>query len=73
MVKLTVDFLVTGTLWLGLFVFTVVTNLLPVSGWAGMFFTHVHSAGMVAAFAVFVWLSVNDIIQKHGGANPCLA
>lgn len=73
LVKLTVDFLVPVTMWVGLFIFTSLTNLLPIPGWAGEFVIHLHSAGTVAAIGIFGWLSINDIIQIHGRGLVCFA
>ena len=74
LVKFTVDFLITATLWLVLFIFKVLTSYLPVSGWAGEFIVAVHSTGTVAAFGVFAWLFVIDIIQtRKGGGIECFA
>ena len=63
LLKFAVDFSVSGSLYLGLYLFRLLTHLLPVVGWAGSFIEHLHSAGIVVAFGIFAWLFVNDIIQ----------
>lgn len=63
LLKFAVDFSVSVSLYLGLYLFRALTRLLPVVGWAGRFIENLHSAGMVAAFTIFAILSVNDIIQ----------
>jgi len=73
LVKITIDFLVTASLWVGLFTFKVLIYFVPVSGWPGRFIDDIHSAGIVAAFGVFVVISVTDIIQIHGGPAACFA
>ena len=71
-IKLVQNFLVAASLWLGLFAFKALTYVLPVSDWAGQFIVHVHSVGIVAAFIIFGYLSVNDIIHRHRGGMVCL-
>jgi hypothetical protein len=73
LVKFIVDFLISATLWVVLFIFKVLTYYLPVSGWAGDFIVHLHAAGTVAAFGIFAWLFVIDIIQTRTGGIECFA
>jgi hypothetical protein len=61
-VKLAIDFLVSGTFWVGLFLFQLLRQTLPITSWGAIFIEHLHSAGVVAAFVIFTWLSVTDII-----------
>ena|SRR2546426_12345027 len=63
LLKIAIDFSVSGSLYLGLYLFRGLTHFLPVSGWAGIFIEHLHSAGIVIAFGVFAILSVIDIIR----------
>ena len=73
LVKFTIDFLVTASLWMALFIFKYITKFLPITGWAGDFIVALHSAGVVGAVGVFVWLSLNDIIHIRGGRVECFA
>lgn len=68
LLKLTIDFFVCGSLWLVLFIFKILTALIPVPGWAGNFIMNLHSAGLVAALFILVWLFVNDIFLIHRGS-----
>ena len=58
----TTNFLVSGTIWLFLFLFHLLASLLPISGLAAKFLVALHSLGTIAAMAIFVWFSVNDSI-----------
>src|SRR5690242_6678417 len=71
-VKLAVDFLVSATFWVGLFLFHLLTKLLPVTDWAGKLIANIHSTGVIAGLVVFGWLSLNDIYQIHKSSAPCL-
>jgi hypothetical protein len=73
LVKFAIDFAISGTLWLGLFVFQGLTRFLPVTDWAGSFIVHLHSAGIVGAVGVFAVLSVADIVSMRKGGLLCLA
>jgi hypothetical protein len=73
LIKFAVNFAVSGTLWVGLFVFHGLTKFLPVTDWAGRFIVHMHSAGIVAAFATFAILSAVDIVHIRGGGGLCFA
>lgn len=73
LVKFAIDFLVSASLWVGLFIFKILTHYLPVSGWAGDFIVHLHAAGTVAAFAIFAVLFAIDIIQLRSGGIECFA
>jgi hypothetical protein len=73
LLKLTVDFLVAGSIWLFLFLFTLLTKLLPISGWAARFLVFIDSLGAVAAMVMLVWFAVNDTIQLHRGGMVCFA
>jgi len=63
LVRLTIDFLVSASLWVALFIFKILTNLIQVPGWAGIFIVNLHSAGIVAALFILVFLFVVDIAQ----------
>ena len=74
LVSITQDFLISASLWVFLFIFKLLTYLLPIPGWAGEFIVHVHSAGTLAAVGIFAWMSVIDIIRlKGGGGVECFA
>jgi len=70
LIKLVVDFLVSATFWVGLFLFHLLTTLLPVPDWAGNLIANIHSTGIIAGLVVFGWLSLNDIYQIHKSSNP---
>jgi len=59
------DLLVATSVWAGLFLFKVLTELLPVPGWSGDFIRAVHGIGTIAVYALFAWFSVNDILLIH--------
>jgi hypothetical protein len=61
-VKLAKDFLVSGSFWVALFLFQLLRQTMPIIGWGAILIEHLHSAGAVAAFVIFTWLSVVDII-----------
>ncbi len=63
LVRYTVDFLVSGTIWLGLFLFKLFTDFFPVTGSAAKFVVALHSLGTIAAMLIFLTFSVNDTIQ----------
>ncbi len=67
LVKLTIDFLVCGSLWLVLFIFKFLTTLITVPVWAGVLVVNLHSAGVVAVIFILIWLFVNDVAQTHRG------
>jgi len=71
--KIMINFVVSASLWLALFIFDTLRHFLPVTGWPGWLIGHLHAVGIVLAFGIFVWLSVNDILQLHGGRMPCFA
>ncbi len=74
LLKLSIDFLVPGAMWLFLFAFHGLTKLLPIHGWAGQFILGLHSAGTVVALGIFLFFAVNDIIHIHkGDIATCLA
>ena len=69
-IKLAVDFLVSATFWVGLFLFHLLTTLLPVTDWAGKLIANVHSTGVVLGLVVFGLLSLNDIYQIKKSSAP---
>ena len=73
LVKFIIDFLISTSLWLFLFVFKLVTYYFPVPGWAGDFAVHLHAAGTVAIFGIFACLFVIDIIQTKWSGIECFA
>ncbi len=66
LVRFTIDLLITGTLYIALFIFKLLTEFLPVGGWASDFIVHLHSAGVVGAVGVFALLSVIDLDSEKG-------
>jgi len=67
LLRVTIDFLVSATIWLALFLFKILTDILPITGFAARFIVALHSLGTVAALAIFLFFSVNDIIQIRRG------
>ncbi len=65
LLRYTIDFLVSATIWLGLFLFKLLTSILQISGIAADFVMAIHALGTVCAMVIFVWFSVNDTIQVH--------
>jgi hypothetical protein len=63
LVRFTIDFLVSATIWLALFLFKIVTDMLPITGYAARFIVALHGLGTIAAMLIFLVSSVNDIIQ----------
>jgi hypothetical protein len=49
-IHLGVDFLISASMWLSLYVFKLLTHLLSIDGWPGAFIDNVHSFGIVMAF-----------------------
>lgn len=64
---LAIDFLIAATLWVLLAAFQWVTRFMSIDEEAGKFISVVHSAGVVAVFAVLAIGSVWDIIQLKRG------
>jgi hypothetical protein len=60
-IRLLVDFLVSLSFWLALFLFEKLRLLLPIVGWAATFIDNLHSAGTVIGFLIFVILFILDI------------
>jgi len=69
LVKLVTDLLVSGSFWGALFLFQLLRRTLPITSWGAALIEHLHSAGAVAAFVIFTWLSVIDIINVHKGRS----
>jgi len=60
--KLVVDFCISISLWLTLYVFHVLTEYLAVKGWAGEIIVSIHSLGIVLAFMIFGLLFALDVM-----------
>lgn len=63
LVNYLVDFLVSGTIWLGLYLFTALTSIAHIPGEAAYVISVIHSLGTVAAMVIFVTSSIIDTIQ----------
>ena len=63
LLKIAIDFSVSASFYLGLYLFQGLANFLPVGGWAGELIENLHATGIIVALVVFAVLSVNDIIQ----------
>jgi membrane protein implicated in regulation of membrane protease activity len=69
LLRFSIDFLVCATIWLVLFLFKVMTDVLPITGFAAKFVVALHSLGTDAAMVIFLFFSVNDIIQIRRGVQ----
>lgn len=65
LVKFLVDFMISGSLWVLLYLFKRLTFLLQIDGPAGEFITNLHAAGAVSAFGIFAVLFVIDLYGLH--------
>ena len=65
LVKIAINLVVAGSLWVVLYVFELLTTLIPISSEAGAIILTLHSAGVVMAFFILVWYSVIDIVEVH--------
>jgi hypothetical protein len=61
------DTLISASLYLALYFFSLLAKYLPIPGWAGTFVENLHAVGIVLAVACFVVLFIVDImrIQKE--------
>lgn len=60
--KFVVDFCISSSLWITLYVFHGLTAYLAIEGWAGKFIVSIHSLGVVLAFLVFGLLFALDVV-----------
>jgi len=70
-IKILIDFLITASLWVGLYLFKIMASAMPISGWAGELVIVLHSVGTVAAVGIFMWYSIMDIIEIKGTKLLC--
>jgi len=73
LLKFMIDLSVVGMMYVALLFISYLGRMLPIPGWAGVFFEYIHSAGMLIALVIFLILFVNDIYQTKKGETPCLA
>ena len=71
-IKFSADFLIVSTIWILLYIFKILTNLLPIGEAAGEFIRLLHAVVTVANFGVLVWFFMIDIIDMKGKIR-CLA
>lgn len=64
-----VDFLVSAALWTLLFLFKLLTTLLPIGGWAGTAIVMIHSASAILAFTTLGVLFTQDIFRIRRGQH----
>lgn len=69
LIHLTVDLLVSASVWLVLFLFKLLADWMPISDWAGKFIVNIHAAGGVGAFAVFATLFIIDVVNIRRGTH----
>ena len=62
LVKLASDFLISISLWVILYLFEHLTQILPVAEWARDFIVYVHSLNIILAYAAFGILFLSDVI-----------
>jgi hypothetical protein len=65
LVKIAIDFLISASLWVVLFLFKALTKLLAIGGWAGDFIVNLHATGAVAAYGIFAILFATDLYTLH--------
>jgi hypothetical protein len=65
--KLIVDFCISASLWIALYLFEILTKLLRIGGWAGEVIVNVHAIGTIVAFVAFGVLFCIDVwsIRKN--------
>jgi hypothetical protein len=59
--KLVVDFCISASLWIALYLFEILTRLLKIGGWAGEVIVNVHAVGTVVGFVAFGVLFCIDV------------
>ena len=69
LIRVSLDFLISGLLWLSLFLFKSLTQLLPIAHWAAEFIEKIHTVGALVAFVLFGVLFAVDIYALHHGAK----
>jgi hypothetical protein len=70
LVMIVVDALIAVSLWLSLWVFHHFTHLVPLDNEIANFIVNLHGVGVVAAFALFIGLFINDVfMHKKGGRH----
>ena len=65
LVEIGKDGLVSASIYVTLFLFEMLFELLPLRHKAGDFFAYVHSVALFALLAVFAWLSIIDVLRIH--------
>jgi hypothetical protein len=65
LIRLFIDFMVSGSLWVFLYLFKWLTRLLEIDGPAGRFILNLHAAGAVSAFGIFAVLFAVDLYELH--------
>lgn len=66
-VKLVVNFLVSGSIWLIVYAFELVERILPIPRWSASVIGNMHATGAVIALFVFSIFSIIDIIRVYRG------
>jgi hypothetical protein len=64
-VAISVDFLIAGSIWLGLFLFKRLTKHLAVEGVAGELIVNIYAAGAVGVYVLFAIMSALDLFAIH--------
>lgn len=65
LVEIGKDGLVSASIYVTLFAFEWLFELLPLRHKSGDFFAYVHSVALFALLAVFAWLSIVDVLRIH--------
>ena len=63
------DWLIAALIWLLLWMFSRITALVPIEGWAGQFIENIHSVGSALAFGIFAGLLIWDIVEIRKGSK----
>tara|TARA_R110001583_G_scaffold195537_1_gene375650 strand:- start:18755 stop:19006 length:252 start_codon:yes stop_codon:yes gene_type:complete len=59
------DAIVCALLWMFLWLFKMLTNVIEIGGWAGEWIANIHSLGAILAFSAFGVLFIVDVIKLH--------
>jgi hypothetical protein len=68
-VAITRDFLISGYIWLWLYLFKQLTSHLAVEGIAGDLIVNIHAAGAVGVYVLFAIMTVRDLFIIHQREN----
>lgn len=69
-VELGKDALVTASIYIVLFIFELIFQLLPLHTKAADIFSYLHMIALFAMLSVFAWLSIVDVLKIHKSEKP---